>query len=292
MKYDIMMVGPATRDRNIDFTGRVVDELGGAAYFGAYAVKAAGAKVFAAIKMHPKDLEILDAFLLPPSQISFLPSEITTQMQNTYFTEDRERRISKCLAQSDPILPQQIPKVDCTLYHLAGLLYGDFPNELIPFLKKSGMLSADVQAFLRHNEGGQMNFHDWTDKLEYLKYFDFLKTDTAEAEILTGTQDRRAAAKILHGWGAREVLISHNSEMLVYDGSEYYTCPVKARNLSGRTGRGDTTFGAYLAKRIKGEVIADALLFATAAVYLKMEAPGPLRCNEDEVEQYIQAFYR
>lgn len=54
MKYDIMMVGPATRDRNIDFTGRVVDELGGAAYFGAYAVKAAGAKVFAAIKNAPK----------------------------------------------------------------------------------------------------------------------------------------------------------------------------------------------------------------------------------------------
>ena len=47
---------------------------------------------------------------------------------------------------------------------------------------------------------------------------------------------------MLYDWGAKEILISHNSEMLVYDGSDYYTCPVKARNLSGRTGRGDTTF--------------------------------------------------
>lgn len=292
MKYDIMMIGPATRDRNIDYTGCVVDELGGAAYFGAYAVQSAGAKVFAAIKMHPDDIDILDAFSLPATQISFMPANTTTQMQNTYFTEDRERRISECLAQSDSILPQQIPDVDCALYHLAGLLYGDFPNELIPFLKKRGKLSADVQAFLRHNEGGKMNFHDWSDKLEYLRYFDFLKTDTAEAEILTGTENRRDAAKIMYGWGAKEILISHNSEMLVYDGAQYYTCPVKARNLSGRTGRGDTTFGAYLAKRITGSSISDALLFATAAVSLKMEAPGPLRCRACDVEQYIEKFYR
>ena len=26
-----------------------------------------------------------------------------------------------------------------------------------------------------------MNFHDWKDKLTYLPYFDFLKTDAAEA---------------------------------------------------------------------------------------------------------------
>ena len=99
----------------------------------------------------------------------------------------------------------------------AGLLYGDFPNELIPALSKKGKVSADIQGFLRHNENGLMNFHDWKDKLTYLPYFDFLKTDAAEAEILTGLTDRRAAAKQLYEWGAKEILISHNSEMLVYD---------------------------------------------------------------------------
>ncbi len=292
MKYDIMMIGPATRDRNIDFTGKEVREIGGAVFFGVAAVKAAGASVFASLKLNPVDQDLIDAMNLPVESVAVLPSTATTMMQNTYFTADRERREAVCLVQSDPITPDEIPHVDCGLYHLAGLLYGDFPNELIVELSKRGKVSADIQGFLRHNEGGKMNFHDWPDKHEYLRYFDFLKTDAAEAEILTGTSDRRAAAKMLYEWGAKEIMVSHNSEMLVYDGAEYYTCPVKARNLSGRTGRGDTTFGAYLAKRMTGASIADALLFATAAVSRKMESPGPITGTEADVYDYIHTFYR
>ena len=291
MKYDLMLIGPATRDVNIDYTGKEVHEIGGAVFFCAAAAKAAGANLFASVKIHPNDTDIIDAFKLDSDHVAILPSETTTLMQNTYFTADRERRKAECLAQSGPITPDQIPEVDCGLYHLAGLLYGDFPNELIVELKKRGKVSADIQGFLRHNEDGLMNFHDWSDKLEYLKYFDFLKTDAAEAEILTGLTDRREAAKQLYAWGAKEILISHNSEMLVYDGKDFFTCPVKARNLSGRTGRGDTTFGAYLAKRMTGSPIAEALLFATAAVSLKMEAPGQLSASEADIQKYIDEFY-
>ena len=94
----------------------------------------------------------------------------------------------------------------------------------------------------------------------------------------------------MHG-APKEILISHNSEMLVYDGKDFYTCPVKARNLSGRTGRGDTTFGAYLAKRMMGVSIPDALLFATAAVSLKMKPPVRCRGPEQAVLDYIKEFY-
>ena len=291
MTYDLMLIGPATRDVNIDYTGQEVHEIGGAVYFCAYAAKAAGANVYASVKINAEDRDILDAFEFDADHIALLPSPHTTLMRNTYFTADRERRRAECLAQSAPITPDQIPDVDCSLYHLAGLLYGDFPNDLIEALSKKGKVSADIQGFLRHNESGTMNFHDWAYKKDYLHYFDFLKTDAAEAEILTGTDDRRAAAKMLYDWGAKEILISHNSEMLVFDGETYYTCPVKARNLSGRTGRGDTTFGAYLAKRMTGADIAVALEFATAAVSLKMETPGPLRGGEADVQAYINEFY-
>lgn len=292
MKYDLMLIGPATRDLNIDYTGNEVHEIGGAVFFGVAAAKISHANVFASVKIHPDDADIIEALKLPAESVALLTSSATTLMQNTYFTADRERREVECLAQSDPITLDEIPHVDCGLYHLAGLLYGDFPNELIVELSKRGKVSADIQGFLRHNEGGKMNFHDWSDKHEYLRYFDFLKTDAAEAEILTGTSDRRAAAKMLYEWGAKEIMVSHNSEMLVYDGAEYYTCPVKARNLSGRTGRGDTTFGAYLAKRMTGASIADALLFATAAVSRKMESPGPITGTEADVYDYIHTFYR
>ena len=178
------------------------------------------------------------------------------------------------------------------MYHFAGLVYGDFDGELIRESAKHGKVAVDVQCMLRHVEPDKtMAFHDWADKKEILPLIDYLKTDAAEAEILTGTNDRVKAAHMLHEWGAKEVMISHNTELLVYDGEKIYTCPIKARNLSGRTGRGDTTFGAYLAKRMTGSPIAEALLFATAAVSLKMEAPGPLSASEADIQAYIDEFY-
>ena len=290
-QYDLMILGPATRDLNIDYTGAEDRSCGGAVTFCTPAARAAGANVFAAVKIAPSDTDIIEGFRMDPADIALLPSEKTTLMRNEYFTPDRERRSATCPAQSDPITPEEIPDVPCKLYHLAGLLYGDFPDGLIEFLHTKGKVSADVQGFLRHNDDGSLVFHDWAEKHRYLPYMDFLKTDAAEAEILTGLTDRAEAAKMLYQWGAKEILISHNTEMLVYDGKEIYTCPVKARNLSGRTGRGDTTFGAYLAMRMTGASIPEALLYATACVSLKMETPGVFTGTKADVQAYIAEFY-
>lgn len=289
--YDLMILGPATRDVNIDYTGEEDRCVGGAVTFCTPAARAANPSVFAAVKIAPEDRDILETFHMKPQDIALLPSKKTTLMRNEYFTADRERRNASCAAQSDPIFPEELPAVNCKLTHLAGLLYGDFPGVLIEALKERGMVSADIQGFLRHNDGGKLVFHDWNEKRKYLPYFDFLKTDAAEAEILTGTTDLAAAARQMHAWGVPEVLISHNAEMLVFDGREIYTCPVKARNLSGRTGRGDTTFGAYLAMRLAGADAAESLLYATACVSLKMETPGPFAGSRADVEDYIRRFY-
>ncbi len=289
--YDLMIVGPATRDVNVDYTGAEDRSTGGAVTFCTPAAAAAGAKVFAAVKISPEDGDIIGGFHMDPADIALLPSKKTTLMKNVYFTPDRERRDASCPARSDPVQPEEIPDVDCRLYHLAGLLYGDFPNELIKFLHGKGMVSADAQGFLRHNENGKLCFHDWTDKLQYLPYMDFFKTDAAEAEILTGLTDRAEAARQLRRWGAKEILISHNTEMLAYDGRDLFTCPVRARNLSGRTGRGDTTFGAYLAMRMTGAGMQEALRYATACVSLKMETPGVFTGTRADVENYLREFY-
>ena len=136
-----------------------------------------------------------------------------------------------------------------------------------------------------------MYFEDWADKKKVLPYVRFLKTDAAEAEILTGLTDRKEAAKLLHEWGAQELLITHNTEVLAYDGGEFYTCPIRARNLSGRTGRGDTTFAAYYTERLTSD-IKTSLLYATATVSAKMEAPGVYKGTRKDIEAYIDEFYK
>ena len=162
--------------------------------------------------------------------------------------------------------------------------------------RSSDWLSIPDTVAVRHDystdeKTGEMFFEDWKEKRELLPLISYLKTDAAEAEILTGLTDRAEAAKLLHRWGAKEVLITHNTEVLAYDGSEIYTCPIRARNLSGRTGRGDTTFAAYLTERLHADV-PTALRVATATVSLKMETPGPFRGTRADVEAYIGAFYR
>lgn len=290
-QFDLMILGPATRDVNIDFTGAEDRSVGGAVTFCTPAAVAAGAAVFAAVKVAPEDAEIMDHFDLPAESKALLPSAKTTLMRNEYFTADRERRNSGCAAQSDPITVDELPDVSFDVCHLAGLLYGDFPGELLDALHARARLSADAQGFLRHNEGGTMRFHDWADKRKFLPYMDFFKTDAAEAEILTGLSDREAAARKLCEWGAREVMVSHNTEMLVFDGERALACPVKARNLSGRTGRGDTTFGSYLGMRVTGHSVEESLLYATACVSLKMETPGVFKGTHADVEEYIRKFY-
>ena len=183
--------------------------------------------------------------------------------------------------------------IDADIYHFAGLIYGDFSSETVIKTAKKGDVAVDVQGFLRHwnPEDKSMFFEDWADKKAVLPYITYLKTDAAEAEIMTGTDDRREAAEILHSWGAQEILITHNTEVLAYDGKNIYTCPIRARNLSGRTGRGDTTFAAYINERLSHN-IRESLLTATATVSLKMETPGALKASRADIEKYIDEFYK
>ena len=193
---------------------------------------------------------------------------------------------------ADPFTIDDIPNnINSQIYHFAGLISGEFDNEMIKFLHNKGKVALDVQGFLRTvGENKEMVFNDWKEKKEYLPFIDYLKTDAAEAEIMTGAKDRKIAAEMLFEWGAKEIMITYNKEVLIYNGKKHYTFPLKPRNLSGRSGRGDTCFSAYITERVDKE-IEEALLFAAALVSLKMESPGPFRGTRDDVEGYIKKFY-
>ena len=220
-----------------------------------------------------------------------MPSSSSTSISNVYHTADRERRTCKAISRIAPYKVEEIPDVDAAIYHVAGLMVGDLGEDIIAYASQKAMAAVDVQCLLRRDENGEMVFRDWDQKLEYLRKIRFLKTDTAEAEILTGLTDRVEAAKQLHAWGAAEIMITNSAEVLIYDGKQIYTQPIKARDLSGRTGRGDTCFSAYITERLTQD-IPQALLTATALVSLKMETPGPFRGSREDVERYIQEFYR
>lgn len=292
MKFDTIIIGQVCLDTNTDYDGRTEHRFGGAVLYSGHAANSIGKKVAVVPKGNPKEADAEKAF--GGSGITVFPksSKNSTLMENVYFTADRERRRSRCLAVIDPYTPQDIPDEPTNVYHLAGLCYGDIGPDVILECARRGDVAMDIQCMLRHVEPDQtLKLHDWPEKTKYLKYIRFLKTDAAEAEVLTGLTDREAAARKMYEWGAKEIVITHNTEVIAYDGNCIYRAPLKPRNLSGRTGRGDTTFAGYITER-QNSSIQEALTFSAALVSLKMENPGPFLGSRQDVLDYINQFYR
>lgn len=290
--FDTLIIGQPSLDINTDYDGTVVRAFGGAVVYSGFAASALGHRVAVLPKAKLSAVDVVDMFKEAENVTVFpVDSRESTSISNTYHTADRERRTCLAISCIDPYTADEIPAIDAKIWHLAGLVKGDIGNELIEYASKRGKTAVDVQCLLRCVEDGHMVFHDWAEKKTYLPMIDFLKTDAAEAEILTGLTDRAAAAKQLFDWGAKEIMITHNTEVLIYDGKTVYTEPIKARNLSGRTGRGDTTFAGYITERLHADIPA-ALRMATALVSLKMETPGPFKGTRQDVLDYIRLLYR
>ena len=291
MKFDTIIIGQVCLDTNTDYDGRTEHRYGGAVLYSGHAANSIGKKVAVVTKGNRKITDSEDALGGSGITIFAKPSTNSTLMENVYFTPDRERRRSRCLAVIDPYTPEDIPDEETNVYHLAGLCYGDIGPDIILECAKRADVAMDIQCMLRHVEPDQtLKLHDWPEKTEFLKYIRFLKTDAAEAEVLTGLTDREEAARQMFEWGAKEIVITHNTEVIAYDGKQIYRAPLKPRNLTGRTGRGDTTFAAYITER-QTSSIQEALTFSAAMVSLKMEKPGPFMGTRQDVLKYIEEFY-
>lgn len=290
-QYDVLVIGPVSLDHNIDYLGNERKEVGGAVVASGFAAARSGARTAIFTKLNSADASLDERFAPSGADLYWAESKATCSIRNQYFTADKEKRACTSMGVCDAFKFEELPDIDTGIYHFAGLVYGDFDGELFEEAAKHGKVAVDVQCLLRHVEADKtMAFHDWADKKKYLPCIDYLKTDAAEAEILTGLTDRAEAAKLLYSWGAKEIMITHNTEVLIYDGQQIYTCPIKARNLSGRTGRGDTTFAGYITERQHAS-IPEALQYCTALVSLKMETPGPFMGTRDDVLNYIKEFY-
>ncbi len=291
--FDTMIIGQITLDHNIDYDGREEFINGGAVTFSGYAAASIGHSVAVVPKGNIKVIDPYRVFAESKVEKVFaVESDTYTEMQNTYFTADRERRRSLNTRGIEPYKPSDLPDAEARIYHLGGLVAGDFPGAFLEACAARGDVGLDVQGMMRfRNDDGTLQLRDWPEKLLYLPLIRYLKTDAAEAEILTGTDDREKAAFQLCEWGAKEVLITHNTEAIVCDGKRIYRSKLCPRNLTGRTGRGDTTFAGYLCERLHHD-IPTALEFAAALVSLKMETPGPFKGSRQDVLDYIEQFYR
>jgi len=289
-KYDITFVGHMCYDEIIPFGGKPHIAPGSAVLCGAMVAPRVGKKVAAVVKMAKQDESILQPMKDAGVDTFLIPSEETTYSRVFHYSANVDERKLTLVKSAGIISIQDVPKLDSACVHLAGISDTEFDMDLMQGLKSRGYsLSADMQSFVRHVTPvtREIEFNDVANKKEIAAMMDKLKLDVVEARILTGTDDLEKAGIIVESWGCPETLITHAQGVLARVKGKTFYEKFSNRNVSGRTGRGDTTFSAYLSWRLAHDV-ATSLKFAAALVSIKMETPGPFKGTLEDVLKRIK----
>jgi sugar/nucleoside kinase (ribokinase family) len=180
---------------------------------------------------------------------------------------------------------EEMPPIEPCLIHLGALTDKEFTLGFMGELKERGFrISVDMQGFVRQVDEvtRTIQFNDVPEKREIMGLADFVKLDVVEAKILTGSDNLAEAAAICDSWGNFETVITRSDGVLARSDGKNYFEKFSNKSSSGRTGRGDTTFGAYLARRLDCSV-DESLKFAASLASIKMETPGPFRGTLEDV---------
>jgi sugar/nucleoside kinase (ribokinase family) len=290
-KYDITFIGHMCYDEIKHFGQEAKVSPGSAVLCGAMVAARVGKKVAAVVKMSPKDEHILQPMKDLGVDCYLIPSEETSYNRVVHESENMDERTMTLIKSAGIIDIKDVPELDSTCVHLAGISDTEFDMPLMKALKARNYpsLSVDMQSFVRHVDPVTKNheYSDVADKKEIAAMMDKLKLDVLEAKLLTGTDNLEEAAKIVESWGCSNVMITQSEGVIVrVDGKSYYE-KFSNSNVSGRTGRGDTTFVAYLSHQLDHSV-AESVKFAAALVSIKMETPGPFSGTLEDVYQRIK----
>ena len=293
MKYNITFIGHMCYDEIVPFKGETTVSPGSAVLCGAMVAGRIGQDVAVITKMSSKDNSILKPMEEVGINTYLLSSEETTYMRVEHPSEDVDIRNMYQFKNAGYITFDELPEFESEFVHLAGITDQEFTLELIDGLNNKGVsLSADMQSFVRQvdNETRQISFRDVLNKKELISKLDRVKLDKVEAKLLTGYDDLEKAAIEIESWGSNEIVITQAEGVLARVKGETFYETFSNKSIVGRTGRGDTTFAAYMYWRLNHDV-AESLKFSAALVSIKMESPGPFKATLDDVLKRIKTSH-
>lgn len=283
---DLLIVGAMALDEAV-VDGTVSRMQGGAAYYGGFAAQAAGAQTGIWTTLSEGDRVLLKSLKEAGIHVSADWCDRTAGIRNTYKTSDPDHRTCVPLQLPAPFDPQRYPGIQARIVHFAPLVKGEVSLELIQHACGKAAVGLDAQGFVRCSEDGMLVFHDWEAKQAGLQLASYFKCDAVEAEVLTGISDPDRAARKLAGMGPGEVVVTHEDGVVLYCDGRIFQARFTHRNLSGRTGRGDTCMASYLARRLR-EGPEESLRFAAALTSMKLEQAGPFSGTEQDVQERME----
>jgi len=283
--YDIVFVGQTATADIVPFKGPPCREAGGPAANGAMAAARCMKRIALVTRLAKNDGHLLEPLKSAGIDIYIQPAEKTAHVCIVHPSANADEREMILTKRSGFFKIEEMPQLEPSLVHLAGMNNQDFTIEFMVELRRRGFrLSLDMQSFILQvdDKTGHVYLKDVPEKQEILGMADIVKLDVAEARVLTGSDDLYKAAAMVEKWGCPEVIITRSDGVLAHVRGTDYFAPFSNKSIAGRPGRGDTTIAAYLAQRMSRSV-EYALEFAAAMASIKMETPGPYTGTMEEV---------
>ena len=288
--YDVLYIGNYTKDTIVTPGGtQYVD--GGAVNYAAHAAARLGLQVAVVTHLAKEDNRMVEKFAAAGIDCFATYAPASTLMKLEYPTTNPDIRTLSVTATAGTISAAEVETLNARAAVIGSSLRGEVGTDVIQALKAKGMLvAADMQGFVRVLRGTELNYEPWPEMASTLRLVDVVKSDAVEAQFLTGQTDIYKAAEYYADMGPQEIVLTHIDGLLIYaDGKTYENAFYPAR-LDGRSGRGDTCLGAYMAKRLS-LAPREAGIWAAAVTSLKMERLGPFSRSVGEVEAFIREKY-
>lgn len=287
--YDICTIGHITLDKVV--TPQSMKHMpGGTSFYFSKALQQFDIRYMLVTAVADKEQYIVDELRKEGIEISSLPSPFTVYFENIY-SHNQDHRDQNVLHTAAPFTITNTPAIDAKIFHLGPLLSDDIDVALIKNLALKGIVSLDIQGFLRYVEDKKVKYIDWKDKLEAFPYISILKANEFEMEVVTGKTDIKEGAMQLAQMGIKEVIITLGSKgSVIYTNGVFYEIPAfKPTEVIDATGCGDTYMAGYLYKKTKGASIGESGRFGAAMATLKIGASGPFSGNAESVERVIKS---
>lgn len=289
---DICCIGHITRDKIIT-PQQTVYMAGGTSFYFAYALNCLPKNTSFQLvtKISNEDTTVVEKIKQQGIDIKVYNSKHTVFFENKY-NINHNQRTQRVLTKADAFTIEEMKPIDAKIFHLGSLLNDDFSIEVIKYLSTKGSISIDAQGFLRTVKGQEVYAIDWKDKKEILSYTDIIKVNEHEMKVITGCTSTHQAAKLLHTWGAKQVIITLGEKgSLIYADNQFYEIPAyKPQLIVDTTGCGDTYSAGFLYARAQGMNYNEAGKFAAAMCTLKIQHSGPFNNNISDINNIIGWF--
>ena len=291
MTFDIAFIGHYTKDTIVYPTvTRVVD--GGAFNYGANVAARMGLRVGVVTRLARVDWRVVESLEAIGVTAFARATPHSTCLRLIYPTDNLDERTIELTSSAGPFTLDEVAELDAKAYAIGASVRGEVPTEVVEALAaKGGILTVDVQGFLRIVRNGSLVSDGWPGKEDILRRVTVLKTDAVEAELITGEPDRYVAARKLATYGPKEVLLTHAGGVMVHHDGVFHEAPWAPEAIRGRSGRGDTCTASYLSRRLSAPP-EDAVVWAAAVTSLKLEAEGPFRRTKADAQALYERLRR